>query len=250
MAEHKKIAKIKVIVCKDRQEVARVAADIFAQQIKEKPNTVLGLATGGTPLDLYQLLIRMHKEQVLDFSRVISFNLDEYVGLSGDHPQSYRYFMNANLFNQINIDKANTHVPDGKAPDFGISCQKYEKDIRAAKGIDLQLLGIGSNGHIAFNEPGSAGDSRTRLVDLTERTIKDNARFFQDESQVPRQALTMGIGTILEAKKIILIATGTNKADAAAQAIKGIVSAKVPASFLQNHPDCTFILDKDSAAGL
>ena len=250
MTEHKQLGKIKVIVCEDRQEVARVAADIFAQDIRKKPGTVLGLATGGTPVDMYQLLIRMHKEKGLDFSRVASFNLDEYLGLSGDHPQSYCYFMNENLFNHININKLNTRVPDGKAKDLQVSCQKYENDIKTVGGIDLQLLGIGSNGHIAFNEPGSPGNSRTRVVDLTERTIKDNARFFQDESEVPTQAVTMGIGTILEAKKIVLLATGKNKAEAVAKAIKGSVDVKVPASFLQNHPDCTFIIDKDSAAGL
>jgi len=250
MTEHKQLGKIKVIVCEDRQEIARVAADIFSQDIRKKPGTVLGLATGGTPVDMYQLLIRMHKEKGLDFSRVASFNLDEYLGLSADHPQSYRYFMNENLFNHININKLNTRVPDGKAKDLQVSCQKYENDIKAVGGIDLQLLGIGSNGHIAFNEPGSPGNSRTRVVDLTERTIKDNARFFQDESEVPTQAVTMGIGTILEAKKIVLLATGKNKAEAVARAIKGSVDVKVPASFLQNHPDCTFIIDKDSAAGL
>lgn len=250
MAEYKQLGKIKVIVCKDKQGVAGVAGDIFAQNIREKPDIVLGLATGGTPVDMYQELIRMHKDKGLNFNRAVSFNLDEYLGLSGDHPQSYRHFMNENLFNHININKLNTHVPDGKAEDFQISCQKYENDIKAAGGIDLQLLGIGSNGHIAFNEPGSAGDSRTRVVDLTENTVKDNARFFQDESEVPRKAITMGIGTILEAKKIVLLATGKNKADAVAKAIKGTVSSEVPSSFLQNHPDCTFIVDRDSAAGL
>ena len=250
MAEHKQLRKIKVILCKDKQEVAKVAADIFSQGIREKPDIVLGLATGGTPVDMYQELIRMHKEKGLDFEGVASFNLDEYLGLSGDHPQSYRYFMNKNLFNHINIDKLNTHVPEGKAENFQISCQKYEDDIKRVNGIDLQLLGIGSNGHIAFNEPGSAGNSRTRVVDLTERTIKDNARFFQDKSEVPTKAVTMGIGTILEAKKIILLATGENKADAVAKAIKGRVGSEVPASFLQNHPDCTFIVDRDAAVGL
>jgi len=250
MAEDKQIGKIKVTVCQDKQEVARVAAEIFAKMIREKPDLMLGLATGGTPVDMYQMLIRMHKEQGLNFSRVRSFNLDEYVGLSGDHTQSYRYFMNANLFNHINIDKLNTHVPDGKAENFQMSCQQYEKDIQAAAGIDLQLLGIGSNGHIAFNEPGSPGNSRTRVVTLTERTIKDNARFFQDESEIPRQAVTMGIGTILEANKIVLLATGANKAEAVVKALKGKVTADLPASFLQNHPDCIFILDRDSAAGL
>lgn len=250
MSEHKKFGRIKVIICQDKQEVAKIAADIFAQAIREKPDMILGLATGGTPVGMYKELICIHKEKGLDFHRVKSFNLDEYLGLSGNHPQSYRYFMDDSLFNQININKSNTHVPDGKAEDFEISCQEYEKSIKACGGIDLQLLGIGSNGHIAFNEPGSSGDSRTRVVDLTEKTIKDNARFFEDESEVPKKAVTMGIGTILEVKKILLLATGSNKANAVAKTLKGPVTLDVPASFLQEHPDCTFILDQDSAAEL
>jgi glucosamine-6-phosphate deaminase len=250
MVEHKQLGKVKVIVCQDKQEVARVVADIFAQEIRKKPNIVLGLATGGTPVGMYQELIRMHKEKSLDFSQANSFNLDEYVGLSTEHPQSYRYFMNDNLFNHVNINKSNTHVPDGKAKDFKLGCQKYEDDIKKAGGIDLQLLGIGSNGHIAFNEPGSPGDSRTRVVDLKESTIKDNARFFKDESEVPKKAVTMGIGTILEAKKIVLLATGSNKVEAVVGALKGKEDIDLPASFLQKHPDCIFVIDKDSAAGL
>ena len=192
----------------------------------------------------------MNKEQGLDFSSVASFNLDEYVGLSGEHSQSYRYFMNDNLFNHINIDKSKTHVPDGKAPDLAAGCAKYEADIRAAGGVDLQLLGIGSNGHIAFNEPGSAKDSRTREVDLTKGTISDNARFFEDISEVPKKAVTMGIGTILEAKKIVLIATGANKAEVVAKSIKDPESLDIPASFLQGHSDCIFVVDKEAAANL
>lgn len=250
MAKHKQIGKIKVIICQDKQEVAKEAANIFAKDLREKPDIVLGLATGGTPVGMYKELIRRYKEEGLDFSRANSFNLDEYVGLSGDHPQSYRYFMDNNLFNHININKANTRVPDGKSEDFQISCQKYEAKIKAAGGIDLQLLGIGSNGHIAFNEPGSSGGSRTREVDLTINTIKDNARFFENESEVPQKAITMGIGTILEAKKIVLLATGANKADAVAKALKEAPASRVPASFLQTHPDCTFVVDQASAAAL
>lgn len=250
MVEKKQIGKIKFIICEDKEEAAREGAKIFAEAIREKPDTVLGLATGGTPVGLYKELIRMQKDDGLDFSRVRSFNLDEYLGLSGDHPQSYRYFMNTNLFNHIDINKANTHVPDGKAKDTLNSYRKYEEDIKQAGGIDLQLLGIGGNGHIAFNEPGSPSDSRTRVVDLTEKTIKDNARFFEDESQVPKKAVTMGIGTILETKKIVLIATGSSKIDALVKTVKGSVSPDVPASFLQNHPDCTFITDKEAARNL
>ena len=222
----------------------------FAEAIKEKPDILLGLATGGTPVQMYKELIRMHKEEGLDFSKVGSFNLDEYLGLSGEHPQSYRYFMNENLFNSINIEQSNTRVPDGKAEDIKAGCRKYEQDIKRAGGVELQLLGIGGNGHIAFNEPGSESSSRTRAVDLTAATVKANSRFFEDESQVPHQAVTMGIGTILEAKKIVLLATGENKKDAVAKSIKGPVGADVPASFLQHHSDCTFIVDKEAAQGL
>ena len=250
MPEDRQIGKIKLIICDNKEEVARVCADIFAKRIRVKPDIILGLATGGTPVGMYQELIRMHKARGLDFRRVRSFNLDEYLGLAPEHNQSYRYFMNDNLFNHINIDKSKTQVPDGKAQDVKAGCKKYEDNIKKAGGIDLQLLGIGSNGHIAFNEPGSLGDSRTRVVDLTERTIKDNSRFFQDESEIPRQAVTMGIGTILEAKQVVLLATGSNKADAVAKAVKGQVSPDLPASFLQNHPDCTFIVDREAVAGL
>jgi len=250
MSEQKNIGNIKVIICKDKQEAAQEGAKIFAKEIKTKPGVVLGLATGGTPVDMYKELIRMHKEGGLDFSHALSFNLDEYVGLLGSHPQSYRYFMDDNLFNHINIDKTKTHVPKGISQDIPASCQEYEKSIKEKGGVDLQLLGIGSNGHIAFNEPGSPSDSRTREIDLTEKTIKDNARFFENEAEVPRKAVTMGIATILEAKKIVLLATGNNKAEVVAKAIKSPATIDIPASFLQNHPDCVFVVDEEAANGL
>jgi glucosamine-6-phosphate deaminase len=180
MAEYKQVGRVKLIICQDKQEVAKEAANIFAKAVREKPDIVLGLATGGTPVGMYKELIRMHREEGLDFGGVTSFNLDEYLGLAGDHPQSYRYFMDTNLFNHININRSNTHVPDGKPQDLGLSCRKYEEAIREAGGIDLQLLGIGGNGHIAFNEPGSGSDSRTRAIDLTEKTIKDNLTCHRD----------------------------------------------------------------------
>jgi len=250
MVEQKKIGNIKVMICQDREEVAQEGAKIFAKSIKEKQNIILGLATGGTPVGMYQELIRMHKEAGLDFSRAVSFNLDEYMGLSGDHSQSYRRFMDDNLFSHINIDKEKTYVPSGIAEDVPASCQKYEEDIKAHGGVDLQVLGIGSNGHIAFNEPGSLPGSRTRAVNLTEKTIKDNARFFENESEVPQKAVTMGIATILEAKKIVLLATGSNKAEVITKAIKNPITTNIPASFLQNHPDCVFIVDKEAAGRL
>lgn len=248
MAESKTINGIKVLVCADASEVAKEGARVFAQALRDNPTIVLGLATGGTPVGMYKELIKMHGEGNLDFSQAVSFNLDEYVGLDGSHPQSYRYFMNDNLFNHVNIELDKTHVPSGKASDIDAACRQYEQAIKAAGGIDMQLLGIGSNGHIAFNEPGSAGDSRTHKVDLTERTIKDNARFFESMNDVPRQAVTMGIGTILEAKKIVLLATGANKADAVNKALKGPMSEDVPASFLQRHRDTLFIVDAEAGA--
>lgn len=239
---------IKILICRDEGEVASESAKIFADQIRAKPDSVLGLATGGTPLGLYKELIRMYREEGLDFSKIITFNLDEYLGLAPVHPQSYRYFMNVNLFDRVNIDKTNTHVPDGLSEDPIPHCEAYEEAIRAAGGIDLQLLGIGRNGHIAFNEPGSRMDSRTRVINLTQKTIKDNARFFERESDVPRKALTMGIATILSARKIVLLAIGLNKAQAISKSIKGPKTAELPTSYLQNHPDCTFVIDKEAGS--
>lgn len=241
---------MRVIICKDSDEMSRTAAQIFAERIRKKPNIVLGLATGGTPVKMYKELIRMCKEEKLDFSKVATYNLDEYLGISGDHDQSYRYFMNENLFNHININKANTHVLNGKAKDAAAECKAYEEAIKKAGGIDIQLLGIGGNGHIAFNEPGSPKNSRTRVVDLTEKTIQDNARFFASINDVPKQALSMGNGTILEAKEIVLIADKTSKADAIAKSIEGPATEQVPASLLQAHRKVTFVIDKDAAGNL
>ena len=239
---------IKILICQDGNEVASESAKIFADQVRGKPDSVLGLATGGTPLGLYKELIRMHREEGLDFSKIVTFNLDEYLGLAPEHPQSYRYFMDTNLFDGVNIDKSNTHVPDGLSKDPISHCKAYEEAIKTARGIDLQLLGIGGNGHIAFNEPGSAMDSRTRVVNLTQKTIKDNARFFERKSDVPRKALTMGIATILSARKIVLLAIGLNKAQALSKSIKGPKTAEVPTSYLQNHSDCTFVIDVEAGS--
>jgi glucosamine-6-phosphate deaminase len=241
---------LKLIIVDDYKEMSRKAASIVAEELRKKKNLVLGLATGGTPLGLYSELIRMHKEEKLDFSQVKTFNLDEYLGLDPDNEQSYHYFMFHNFFNYVNIDKKNVHIPDGKAKDPKAFCIEYERLIKEAGGIDLQILGIGSNGHIAFNEPGSPIDSRTRVVDLSEQTIKDNTRFFKNESEVPRKAISMGIGTIMEAKKIILLASGKNKADAIAKTVEGKPTEEVPASLLQKHPDVTIIIDKEAASKL
>ena len=241
---------MRVIVCRDSDEMSRTAAQIFAERIRKKPNIVLGLATGGTPVKMYKELIRVHKEEGLDFSKVVTFNLDEYLGISPDHDQSYRFFMDTNLFNHINIKKANTHVLNGKAKDPAAECKSYEDAINNAGGIDIQLLGIGANGHIAFNEPGSAKDSRTRVVDLTPKTIEDNARFFASINDVPKQALSMGNGTILEAREIVLIADKASKADAISKSIEGPVTEQVPASLLQTNKNATFVVDKDAASKL
>jgi len=241
---------MKVIICENIQEMSLKAASIFAQRIREKPDIVLGLATGGTPVRMYQELIRMHREEGLDFSSVTTFNLDEYVGLAPHHEQSYHYFMNQNLFNSINIDKKRTYIMNGVTDNPIKECEEFEKKIKTAGGIDLQLLGIGRNGHIAFNEPDSSELSRTRLVNLSSHTIKDNSRFFKNIDEVPKQALSMGIGTIMEAREIVLLASGKNKSQAVSIAIEEPITDQVPASFLQKHSNCTFIIDRDAESEL
>ncbi len=238
---------MRVIVEKDKEGVARRAAQFAAILVRKRPNCVLGLATGGTPLGMYAELIRLHREEGLDFSRVVTFNLDEYVGLSATHPQSYRHFMQQNLFDHINIDPRDTHVPDGRALDFEAYCAHYERLISDEGGIDLQVLGIGSDGHIAFNEPGSSLGSRTRLKTLTAETIRDNARFFGGEHEVPRLAITMGVGTILESRQCLLLAAGASKAKAIRETIEGPITAQITASALQLHRDVIAILDEEAA---
>lgn len=239
---------MRVVVQSSSEAVGQRAAQIVAQLVRRRPRCVLGLATGGTVLGMYNELIRMHREEGLDFSRVTSFNLDEYVGLGPSDPHSYRYFMQQNFFDHVNIDIRNTHVPDGRALDFEAHCEQYEKMIQDEGGIDLQVLGIGSDGHIAFNEPGSSLGSRTRLKTLTPETIHDNARFFGDETQVPRCALTMGVGTILESRCCLLLATGPSKAQAVRDTIEGPVTAQVTASALQLHREVITILDEEAAS--
>jgi len=243
---------IKVTVCPDAQGVARKAAGVFAALLRSKPAAVIGLATGSTPEQTYAELARLHREEKLSLAKVSSFNLDEYWGLDGDHDQSYRHFMNTHLFNHVDIRPWNTCVLNGKAANPALECQAFETKILAAGGVDLWLLGIGSNGHVAFNEPGSPVDSRTRLVSLTPSTIAANSdgRFFKDPAEVPRCALSAGIGTIREARQLVLLATGPKKAAAIAAAAEGSFSPDCPASLLQDHPDCTFIVDREAAAGL
>ncbi|HCG76967.1 MAG: glucosamine-6-phosphate deaminase [bacterium (Candidatus Ratteibacteria) CG_4_10_14_3_um_filter_41_18] len=239
---------MEVIIKKNYDEMSKEAAKVVKKRILKKLNLVLGLATGSTPLGLYQELVRMHKEEDLSFKKVKTFNLDEYYGLDPDHPQSYRYFMNANLFSQIDIDLANTHVPDGLAKDIGKYCLEYEEEIEKYGGIDLQVLGIGSDGHIGFNEPGSSLGSRTRIKTLNEQTVADNSRFFKNIDEVPKYAITMGVGTIIDAKEIILLASGKNKSRVVAQAIEGPVTSQITASMLQVHPKVMVILDEDAAS--
>lgn len=241
---------LKVIIEKDYDSMSKKAAEIFIQAIKEKPNIVLGLATGSTPIGLYRELIRVHKEEGLDFSRVTTFNLDEYLGLSSDHPNSYGYFMKEQLFDHINISRENTHIPDGMAENPEEYCKKYDKMIDDLGGIDIQLLGVGENGHIAFNEPDDSLSIGTSIVKLAEKTIEANSRFFESKDQVPREAISMGIGSILKAKKIVLLANGKKKAEVVKKLLTtDRVSTKFPASFLLLHPDVTIIVDEEAYKG-
>jgi glucosamine-6-phosphate deaminase len=232
------------------EEMSKAAARIVADRIHRKQNLILGLATGSTPLGLYKELIRMNKEEGLSFAKVTTFNLDEYIGLPGTHDQSYYYFMRENLFRHIGIDPRYIHVPDGMATDIESHCEWYESEIKDCGGIDLQILGIGANGHIAFNEPGSSLGSRTRIKTLTEETVADNARFFKSVDEVPKTAITMGIWTIMEAKEVILLANKVGKAEAIRAAIEGPITAMVPASIIQMHRLAYVIVDKDAASKL
>ena len=232
-----------IIRAKDYQDMSRKAANIISAQIIMKPDCVLGLATGSTPVGTYRQLIEWYEKGDLDFSRVSTVNLYEYRGLTHIDPQSYYYFMQENLFDHVNIDKAAT-VPDGTNPDAADACAKHEQIIKSLGGIDLQLLGLGNNGHIGFNEPGAAFEKETHLVDLAESTIRANARFFTSIDEVPKQAYTMGIRTIMQAKKILVVVSGEGKADIVSRAFFGPVTPEVPASILQMHPDVTVVCDE------
>ena len=235
---------------KDYQDMSRKAANIISAQIIMKPNCVLGLATGSSPVGTYKQLIEWYKKGDLDFSQVTSVNLDEYKGLSPENDQSYRYFMNTNLFDHVNIDKTRTFVPNGLEADSDKACSEYNEIIRKQGGVDLQLLGLGHNGHIGFNEPGAAFEKETHCVDLTESTIEANKRFFESADDVPRQAYTMGIGTIMRCRKILVVVSGKDKAEILKQVIQGPVTPEVPGSILQFHPDCTIIADEDALSAM
>ena len=229
---------------KDYYDVSRKAANIMSAQIIMKPNAVLGLATGSTPVGMYKQLIEWYKKGDLDFSQVTSVNLDEYRGLSGDNDQSYRNFMNTHLLDHVNIDKSRTFVPNGLEPDSEKACAAYNETIRSVGGIDLQLLGLGNNGHIGFNEPGAAFEKETHCVDLTESTIQANKRFFEKVEDVPTQAYTMGIKNIMQARKVLLIVSGEGKAEILDKVLYGPVTPQVPASILQLHNDLTVVADE------
>lgn len=235
------------IIIDTPEKLAAAAAERYVTLLNKKPDAVLGLATGSTPLALYARLAALYAEKKISFDKVTSFNLDEYVGLDGNHDQSYRYFMNTNLFDKVNIRKEATFVPSGLG-DIEANAKKYEEMIAAAGGIDLQLLGLGQNGHIGFNEPGTPLDSLTHQIELTPNTREANARFFASMDEVPTHAISMGIRTVMNARSIILIALGENKADAVAKSVKGKIDTMMPASVLQLHPDVTFYLDEAAAS--
>lgn len=241
---------MQVVIRPDRLAAANVAAALIAKQVRKKPSSVLGLATGQTMERVYDELVRLHLEDGLDFSLVRTFNLDEYVGLGPDHPNSYRHYMNERLFNRVNIDIRNTHLPHGYAIDCRAECERYEELIRENGGIDFQLLGIGKSGHIGFNEPLSALQSRTRDKALTPTTIRQNQAYFSPPESMPRRGITMGVGTILEARRILMLVTGDSKAEVLAKAVEGPVTSMISASALQLHPVCSVIVDEEAAEHL
>ena len=242
---------MKILICPDAASARSVAARVLKRQIAKKPSSVLGLATGRTMEAIYQLLVTDHREKNLDFSSVTTFNLDEYVGLDGLHEQSYRYYMDKYLFSQVNIHANRTHIPDGAALDANAEADAYETAITQAGGIDLQLLGLGQNGHIGFNEPLSSLRCRTRAVTLAQITLEQNSEMFGgNQAHVPSRAITMGIATILESHAALLVVTGPAKADIVAQVIEEPVTAMVPGSALQFHPSCLVVLDEDAASSL
>lgn len=234
---------MKIYQVESYEEMSKKAADVIAAHMIRKPESVLGLATGSTPIGTYQTLIEKNRENAVDFSHITTFNLDEYLGLPAQNDQSYRYFMENNLFNHVNIEKDNINFLDGMAEDPIAECKRYEERIRDAGGIDLQLLGLGHNGHIAFNEPGDRFERETFVVELTQSTIEANKRFFASEDEVPRKALTMGIGTIMGARAILVIVSGEEKAKTVRDVVCGPIIPQVPASILQLHPDVTFVGD-------
>jgi len=240
---------MKIIEVKDYEQMSQMAAEYMIRMIKECKATNLGLATGGTPIGMYKKLIEDHRLNGTSYQKATTFNLDEYIGLSGTNKNSYRYYMNENLFNHIDVQKDKTFIPHGDVQDFEAECERYEKLIEANGGIDLQILGIGSNGHIGFNEPGTSFDSKTHVVDLKSSTIEANARFFNRIEEVPTQAVTMGISSIMRSKEILLLISGEGKKEAFQQLLNGDVTENFPASVLKNHPCVTIIADEAAVSG-
>ena len=241
---------MEVVIQLNDEAAAALAARIIARELRANPHLVLGLATGKTMERVYRNLVRLHQTEKLDFSLCRTFNLDEYVGLFPSDPNSYRYYMNHHLFRHVNVDLRNTHLPNGLAEDLDEECRRYEATMQRVGGIDVQLLGIGKAGHIGFNEPLSALRSRTRVKALTPTTLKQNAPNFGGEDKMPRRAMTMGVGTILESRRCLLLATGESKAKVIAQAVEGPITSMVSATALQLHPRCTVIVDEEAAANL
>jgi len=241
---------MEIVIQPNPIKCAEVGALSIEDLLRRKPHAVLGLATGSTPVGLYRELIRMHRERGLDFSKATTFNLDEYVGLAPNHPASYLRFMQENLFQHINVPADHIHIPDGLAEDVPACCEQYEAAIRAAGGIDLQVLGIGNDGHIGFNEPSSSLASRTRIKTLTENTIAANQRFFSVDEKVPHHVITMGVGTIMDARTCVMLALGEGKAEAVAAMAEGPITATCPASILQMHPQTVLIIDEPAARKL
>lgn len=239
---------MKIFIEKNYTDLSKRVADIIESEMKEKSNLVLGLATGSTPVGTYEELIKRYKEEGLDFSKITTFNLDEYLGIPHDHVNSYHYFMEENFFKSINIDNDKINIPNGNPENVEEYCKAYDKKIENQGGIDIQILGIGENGHIAFNEPDDKLYLGTHVTDLTESTIKANSRFFDSIDDVPKKAITMGLGSIMKSKKILLLASGKNKANTIKKLLKdGVVSTHNPASLLLLHPDVTIILDEEAA---
>lgn len=241
---------MEVLIADTYDEMSVRAASVIGEFINTKPNAVLGMATGSTPLGLYRELVRLHQDEGLDFAQVTTFNLDEYVGLLSDDPHSYHYFMHEHFFQHVDVPSGNIYIPSGTTGNDAAFCAWYEERIRECGGIDIQILGIGSDGHIGFNEPGSSLASRTRLKTLARQTIQDNARFFERPEDVPVYAITMGVGTILEARTIVMLANGQTKAAAVSRAIEGPVTSMITASALQLHPSVRVFLDRDAASEL
>lgn len=240
---------MRVIICKDYDDLSLQGAKLVYSQLILKPDCVLGLATGSTPIGMYDKLVEMYREGELDFSKVTTFNLDEYYPITPDNDQSYRYFMNEHLFKRVNIDITKTHVPDGNATDVEEECRRYDKMIEDSGGIDLQILGIGQNGHIGFNEPDENLNAGTHLTSLTESTVEANSRFFKSKDEVPKHALTMGIASILKSRKIILLASGKSKHDAIEEMLNDSINTELPATMLKVHPDVVLICDKEAYYG-